>query len=444
MAALSGPLSKRRLGTRSGDLRRLARQAERDGADGAANQLYLAGAQAKLGEGSAISSAEGNIAAADLERRASQGLAQTKMDLLAGKTTAATGGLLGERQKLFGQAKAAGGFDDTMRSRARELGVTDSGLSLAERKIPQVKTGGDNGIPDLIQRPTANTPTIKPSNTGSVAGKSTLTAPKNAAEQAADDVFGTKFATPAPAREGRINGLPASKTLASMRRPDTTEPGNLADTKARDAADREAAINAAISESAGNAKVTRGSVIDRINTERAAKGLQTYGEDIYKDIAGRDIAKSDARLADQKFGRTDFGKAFNAPASPLSADELNPLVQRKGLPAVPPVVSLPKPAAVPQGGFQSNVSPEERERVRQLGAKNLADANQPSTLRNLGRGIRGLGDGVIPTRDDILTRRKEEAARVEEAKRRNAAFNKRAVGAVKTGWNEFSEGLSGR
>lgn len=192
MAALSGPLSKRRLGTRSGDLRRLARGAMTPQGRAAADQAAI---QAKLDEGSAISSSEGNILADSAERRARQGIAQRKMDLLTGTTRAATGGLLEARQKLFGEAKQAGGFSDEMKERGRALGITDSGFSLAQSKI----TGG--------------TPATTPANTGSVAGNPAVTKPTLGVPV----LGGVLDATPPRPREGRINGMPASQALSKLR-----------------------------------------------------------------------------------------------------------------------------------------------------------------------------------------------------------------------------------
>ena len=69
--------------------------------------------------------------------------------------------------------------------------------------------------------------------------------------------------------------------------------GSIADLRKTDAGSRQDAIDAARNESAGNASVTRGSVIDRINKEREAKGLTPFGDDIYKDIAKKDISRAE-------------------------------------------------------------------------------------------------------------------------------------------------------
>ena len=88
-------------------------------------------------------------------------------------------------------------------------------------------------------------------------------------------------------REGLIDGKPASETLGKLRGVNDA-PGNLADLRKIEAGSRPAAIDAARNESAGNASVTRRSVIDRINKERESKGLTPFDDNIYKDIANAD------------------------------------------------------------------------------------------------------------------------------------------------------------
>jgi hypothetical protein len=66
---------RRRLGTESGRLRRLARQTERSGGSRkAVDSILMSAAEAKMGEGSAITSAEGNDARDQYERRLNRGL----------------------------------------------------------------------------------------------------------------------------------------------------------------------------------------------------------------------------------------------------------------------------------------------------------------------------------------------------------------------------------
>lgn len=64
-------LNKRSLGTESGKLRRLARQVERDG--GNPTNILNAAAEAKLGEGSAVTKAEDNSAREEYSRRLQRG-----------------------------------------------------------------------------------------------------------------------------------------------------------------------------------------------------------------------------------------------------------------------------------------------------------------------------------------------------------------------------------
>lgn len=75
MDTLSGPLSRRRLGTRSGDLRRMARMTDDRRAK---SMLEMSAAEAKMQEGSSISSAESNMAEQRLGLRAQRGLMEAR------------------------------------------------------------------------------------------------------------------------------------------------------------------------------------------------------------------------------------------------------------------------------------------------------------------------------------------------------------------------------
>ena len=89
--ALSGELSRRRLGTQSGDMRREARRLKRDGFNAAAGSMALGASEERLNEGSAVSSSEATLAERDASMARDRGLMQLKRDSLlkpeAGGTT---------------------------------------------------------------------------------------------------------------------------------------------------------------------------------------------------------------------------------------------------------------------------------------------------------------------------------------------------------------------
>lgn len=241
MSALSGPGSRRRLGTQSGATRRVARTLDGRGR----SLMEFEAAKQKLGEGSAITSADENVAAADYTRRMQAGLMETQRRSLLGggqntpRTTGRTPVDAAEGSTLTPQQSRMKFYADQKAARMGTPAAAAPSLGGGER--PSLTLGRSSPV----QGPPAPT---KP-------------------------------------RTGLIDGRPASQVLGQ-----DTEPGNMADLQARDADARESAITQAREESAGNAKVTRRDVIDRINKEREAQGMQPFGDDIYKSIAKQDGA----------------------------------------------------------------------------------------------------------------------------------------------------------
>lgn len=125
MASLSGPNSRRRLGTQSGALRREARTLARNGNERAAGALQLSAAEQKLQEGGAITSSEETIRERSLMQARDRGLMRQQRDSV-----------------LKPEAGAA----------APTLGTTPR-TSLSR---PSASYDSDNnGIPNSLQRPAA-------------------------------------------------------------------------------------------------------------------------------------------------------------------------------------------------------------------------------------------------------------------------------------------------
>ena len=281
---MAGLNDRRQLGTESGRIRRAARQVERAGGNPSA--LLNRAADAKLGEGSAISSSEDNAAFEEKKRRMQSGLLESK------------------RRALLNPA-----------------GTPRTGMTPVERA---------EGLPydEGTQRSVAQPARTAPSQTGTAPQPSLTAAPPSLMDSAAAaDSRSLSRRKEMRAAEDSITG---------------GEPGNLAGLANRDAQDRAAAITAARTESAGNPSVTRQGVIDRINKERTAKGLQPFGEDIYKDIAAQGIAESDKARADARskagFEATGFGAEFASTRTPLQ----KALIEAKTRFAPPPVEAPPE------------------------------------------------------------------------------------------------------
>jgi hypothetical protein len=302
---MAGLNDRRRLGTESGRIRREARAVARAG--GNPSELLNRAAQVKLGEGSAISSSEENIAFDQEKRRMQSGLLESKRRALLDPAAA--------RQDFDADLDRSASVktDPAARQRAYDRGAT---LGATREQIDQ-RIGGTAPQPTGTAPPPIG-PTQRP----------TLQGP------------------PVSAKPGLIDGKPARSVLDSMRGVET-EPGNLAGLASRDAQDRAAAITTARTESAGNPSVTRQGVIDRINKERTAKGLQPFGEDIYKDIANQDgrkaKAESDSVMGEAIKAQTPLQKSLAeartrfAPPAEQSPLPVYPVPENQG----PPVSAKP-------------------------------------------------------------------------------------------------------
>lgn len=252
---MAGLNDRRMLGTESGRIRRAARMVERNG--GNPNELLNRAANAKLGEGSAISSSEDNINFEEKKRRTVAGINESRRRATLGVSREdidkRAGTLQGTAPPVTGTAPQPSTNASLNAARPGET------TAQAQERFRESRTG------------VATAPVGE-------AGTSNQGPPRSA-------IGSTPRPTlQGPPKPGFIDGKQAGGVLAGLRG-EETEPGNLTDLADRDAKDRANAITAARTGSADNPNVTRGSVIDRINKERVAGGRQPFGEDIYKDIA---------------------------------------------------------------------------------------------------------------------------------------------------------------
>lgn len=364
-----------RLGSVTNDIDREARKLEGRGYGTAAQALALEASKQRLaGGGSNISSAEGNRDERDAQERGRSGAMRLQRDSIlktgAAESAAPSGGTSASRPTLsrpttnasLNEARPGETYSQVMeRQRASRAG--------ASAAVAPVAT---------LSRPAAPA----------------APAPTDAAMQAAADAYGisrTKpaqtdkgTAAPAPVREGRINGMPASQAIAGAQRSlanggplqeygkdiatnnvgklgiggavadyyrrkqlDTERParaaawlaseaaagpGNLGDLKTSEADERDKVMGDAMSASAdGTTSRTRKDVVDEANKARVAAGKAPFDDSIYKDMSNKDVSKSD-------FNRTGLGKAFNAPTTlqrpgvPMAEGRDGPLVNHKDIP----------------------------------------------------------------------------------------------------------------
>jgi uncharacterized protein YkwD len=278
---MAGLNDRRMLGTESGRIRRAARQVERAG--GNPLDLLNRAAQVKLGEGSAISSSEENIAFDQEKRRIQSGLLESKRRALLNPAAA--------RQAFDADLDRSASVktDPAARQRAYERGAT---LGATREQIDQ-RIGGT----------TPQSTGTAPQSTG------TATSPIGSTPRP------TLQGPPVSAKPGLIDGKPARSVLDSMRGGET-EPGNLTGLANRDAQDRAAAVTAARTESAGETSTTRADVVGRINKERTAKGLQPFGDDIYRDITAQEVAEGERATKGRDLSRA-AGNVAEVALTPL-------------------------------------------------------------------------------------------------------------------------------
>lgn len=341
---MAGLNDRRMLGTGSGALRRAARMVQRNG--GNPDKLLQRAADAKLSEGSAISSSEDNINFAEKKRQLQSGLlAERRRATLGGDSAPPVAGIAPvQTGSTNASLNAARPGETASQARAR-FGESRTGVAAA----PTGEAGTNNAGPPRSAMVTQPTGTVPPLSRPTLQG------------------------LPKP---GLIDGKPAGSVLAGMRSGDT-EPGNLTDLADRDTKDRADAIAAARSESSGNPSVTRYSVIDRLNKERVAGGRQPFGEDIYKDIAKQDGAASDLVA-----GR----RALSAVATNVGQTAVTPLqkslADAKTRFAPPPVEIQGPPSSAKPAEFQGPPSSAKP-------AASLSPAPPASGAFNLGAKIAG-------------------------------------------------------
>ena len=274
---MAGLNDKRMLGTESGRIRREARRVQRAG--GNPDALLNLAAKNKLSEGSGISSSEENIAADEAKRRTQTGLNAHRKGSILGQDSRSSFGADLDRSAL---AKT----DPAARQRAYDRGAS---LGMSQEDI-DTRLGG--ALPPRTVPPVAGT--VPPVATNKAS--SLLARPPSLTEP----------------RPSLIDGRPADEVLKETRR-------RLGEDEPTDPLkDRQSAIEAARTESAGNSSVTRGSVIDRINKQRVQEGQTAYGDDIYKDIANADSRGAQARRS----ADTVMGEAIREKQASAAADDV--------------------------------------------------------------------------------------------------------------------------
>ena len=284
---MAGLNDKRMLGTESGRIRREARRVQRAG--GSPDALLNLASKTRLAEGSGITSSEENIAADEYKRRTQAGLNAHRKGSILGQDSRSSFGADLDRSAL---AKT----DPAARQRAYDRGAS---LGVSQEDIDR-RLGGT--LPPVAGTVPPVAGTVPP-----VAGTVPPVSTNKASSLLARSPSLTK------PRPSLIDGRPAADVLKETReRVGESIPVDPVK-------DRQSAIEAARTESAGNPSVTRGSVIDRINKQRAQEGQTAYGDDIYKDIAGADSQAAQARRAE---GRAKLGAEASAAADTVMGEAI--------------------------------------------------------------------------------------------------------------------------
>ena len=329
MAALSGPLSRRKLGTQSGAMTREARKLDNAGYGRAASTAMLAATQQKITEGGAITSAESNMSKQRLELEAKSGLMEARRRASLGTDSATT--------------------TPSANASAPSMNAADAQKSRMDFYAKR------NGTPEpMLQRPPM----------GSVSGNPNAAVPTTNADGMVSVPPSSMTSAPGAAqRESRIDGMPASLAIArsqaimaaggpreefgaaaanknlgeevtndSLRSAmadykrrsaaddpaaraargaaytaETSAPGNLAGLAARDAAnmdDRPGFLTRVRAESRLEGSDSRDDIIGRLNTERAARGKAPI-ELTGKELNDADLAERDLRAGNVK-GESDL------------------------------------------------------------------------------------------------------------------------------------------
>ena len=324
---MAGLNDKRMLGTESGRIRREARRVQRAG--GSPDALLNLASKTRLAEGSGITSSEENIAADEYKIRTQAGLNAQRKGSILGQDSRPSFGADLDRSAL---AKT----DPAARQRAYDRGAS---LGVSQEDIDR-RLGG--ALPPATTPPVAGTVPPVAGTVPPVAGTVPPVATNKASSLLARSPGLTK------PRPSLIDGRPAADVLKEAR-------GRVGEDEPTDPVkDRQSAIEAARTESAGNPSVTRGSVIDRINKQRVQEGQTAYGDDIYKDIAGADSRGAQARRAE---GKAKLGAEASAAADTVMGEAIRetPLQKALGLantrygpPAPSPVAAAAAPAPVQQ------------------------------------------------------------------------------------------------
>lgn len=259
---LSGELSRRRLGTQSGDMMRQARSLQRQGFGRAAEAVALGSAKAKMGEGG-IQSAESNKAKQGYAMRLQGGLLESQRRATLG------GGVQNGASGVQGAAPANN-------LRPNPAPALPSPTPTAAPSPMGTTPAKPAGVPPPTPSPTVADP-AKPAG-------APPTAPAASSPAVSAPAAGVPplLARPAAPRMGMIDGKPAADVLAEGR-------GKQSAPVLTREQDRAGVLSRMRAESGGNTSATRLDVLKRINNERAAAGKAPI-KFTNQEIADADLA----------------------------------------------------------------------------------------------------------------------------------------------------------
>lgn len=422
----------RPIGRASSDLFRGARELERKGFNGQA--LAEQAALTKLKEPRIYRDGERDAERSATERMQTGLLAERRDASLEarGVTVEATGSKLAARQGLFKEAQDAGSFTPEMKTRGAALGISESGFAQAQSRMkppvsqPSLGTAGSpppaatSGESPVVKKPLAerdatssvpilggvlNTPVDPVSKINGVAGSSVLAGMNSDANR----------------REG---GDRARNNIATMgqagavadyfkRKDQPAEPGNLAELKARDAADspspastikgplqtameearasrerrevtatERAFVNAPrtfdwrnTSDHPSMTKEANASSADRLNARQDASVIPGYSamqEAVSGEIVADAINDSETRQRNSGIAKSSLPKLTTG----LTASKASPLGPTPvGRTLVKPAATPPAPAAeIPRGRLNVTFGPYKNTDTTFLAARDKARA----------------------------------------------------------------------
>lgn len=398
---LSGELSRRRLGTQSGDMMRQARSLQRQGFGRAAEAVALGSAKVRQGEGG-IQSAESNVAKQGYAMRLQGGLleSQRRATLLQG---AQQDRAMRDAQNDLPSApfgSVQNGASGVQGAPTRN-GSVQNGASGVQGAAPANNLSGGVQTPGLNANPAKPVGVTPPPMTGATTQPLINRVDGNSRDLTGAQAWGGKgsanVAAPAPPR-GLIDGKPAADVLAQGRaNARSNAPTNLSGdalgvgslpTGATQTSEQERAglLSRMRAESSGDTSRTRTDVLDSINQERRRAGQPDV------KFSNGEIAAADASV-----GSLDRSNAVTA-AGAAAADAARRTQQRDSEMAMDRAATRSAPIinkttqSAPAAASQEPPPEEATDLVDALG-KDLSSAG--SSLASGGRKARRVAGAVI-------------------------------------------------